>query len=189
MTSCCLLSHVRLFATPWTVAHQSPLSMGFCRQEYGGGLPFPSPGDLPSPGTEPASPESTVLQADSLPGEALYNLICAVWLVLNVQLRPALCNPTDCSPPGSTVHGDSPGKNTGVGCHALLHGSSQPRDRALVSCMAGGFFTTWATRRSSRLTGVGSHSLLQGSFPTPELNRDLLHCRWILYQLSSQGSP
>ena len=118
-----------------------------------------------------------------------YNLICAVCLVLSVQLRPTLCNPTNCSPPGSTVHGDSPGKNTGVGCHALLHGSSQPRDRAQVSHMAGGFFTTWATRRSSRLTGVGSHSLLQGSFPTPELNQNLLHCRWILHQLSSQGSP
>ena len=43
-------SHVRLFATPWTVAHQAPLSMGFSRQEYWSGLPFPSPGDLPNPG-------------------------------------------------------------------------------------------------------------------------------------------
>ena len=45
-----LLSHVRLFATPGTVAHWAPLSMGFSRQEYWGGLPFPSPGDLPDPG-------------------------------------------------------------------------------------------------------------------------------------------
>ena len=44
------------FATPWTVAHQSPLSMGFSRQEYWNGLPFPSPGDLPDPGIEPGSP-------------------------------------------------------------------------------------------------------------------------------------
>ena len=42
--------------TPWTVARQAPLSMGFSRQEYWSGLPFPSPGDLPDPGTEPASP-------------------------------------------------------------------------------------------------------------------------------------
>ena len=42
--------------TPWTVAHQAPLSMGFSRQEYWRGLPFPSPGDLPDPGTEPTSP-------------------------------------------------------------------------------------------------------------------------------------
>ena len=50
------LSRVRLFAIPWTVAHQAPLSMGFSRQEYWSGLPFPSPGDLPDPGIEPWSP-------------------------------------------------------------------------------------------------------------------------------------
>ena len=60
------LSHVWLFATPWTVARQAPLSMGFSRQEYWSGLPFPSPGDLPDPGIEPASP---ALQADSLLSE------------------------------------------------------------------------------------------------------------------------
>ena len=49
------LSHVRLFVTPWTVAPQAPLLMGFSRQEYWSGLPFPSPGDLPDPGTEPGS--------------------------------------------------------------------------------------------------------------------------------------
>ena len=47
----------RTFATPWTVAHQTPLSMGFLRQEYWSGLPFPSPADLPDPGIKPASPE------------------------------------------------------------------------------------------------------------------------------------
>ena len=60
------LSHVRLFATPWTVVYQAPPSMGFSRQEYWNGLPFPSPGDLPNPGIEPRSP---ALQADSLPTE------------------------------------------------------------------------------------------------------------------------
>ena len=49
-------------ATPWNVARQSPLSMGFSRQEYWSGLPFPSPGDLPDPGIEPGS---LALQADS----------------------------------------------------------------------------------------------------------------------------
>ena len=48
-------SRVGLFATPWTVALQAPLSMGFSRQEYWRGLPFPSPGDLPDPGMEPTS--------------------------------------------------------------------------------------------------------------------------------------
>ena len=60
------LSHVRLFATPWTVAHQAPLSMGFSRQEYWSGLPFPSPGDLPDPGIKPRSPAS---QADAFTSE------------------------------------------------------------------------------------------------------------------------
>ena len=50
------LSRVRLFATPWTVAHQAPLSMEFPRQEYWSGLPSPSPGDLLNPGIEPGSP-------------------------------------------------------------------------------------------------------------------------------------
>ena len=50
------LSGVRLFVTPWTVAYQVPPSMGFSKQEYWNGLPFPSPGDLPDPGIEPGSP-------------------------------------------------------------------------------------------------------------------------------------
>ena len=53
-----LLSRVQLFVTPWIVAHQAPLSMGFSRPEYWSGLPFPSPGDLPNPGIEPRSPAS-----------------------------------------------------------------------------------------------------------------------------------
>ena len=53
-------------ATAWTVVCQASLSMGFSRQEYWSGLPFPSPGDLPNPGIEPGSP---ALQADSLPTE------------------------------------------------------------------------------------------------------------------------
>ena len=60
------LSRVPLFATPWTVAHQALPSMGFSRQEYWSGLPFPSPGDLPDPGIEPRCP---ALQADTLISE------------------------------------------------------------------------------------------------------------------------
>ena len=66
---CCVLSHcnrVRLFANLWTVARQAPLSVGFSRQEYWSGLPFPSPGDLPDPGIEPKFP---ALQVDSLPAK------------------------------------------------------------------------------------------------------------------------
>ena len=51
----CMLSHVQLFGTPWTVVRQAPLAMGFFRLKYWSGLPFPSPGELLNPGTEPAS--------------------------------------------------------------------------------------------------------------------------------------
>ena len=61
---CCVVSHVWLFVTPWTVACQAPLSMGFPRQEYWNGLLFPSPGGLLNPGIELASP---AWQVDSLP--------------------------------------------------------------------------------------------------------------------------
>ena len=54
MLSC--FSHVQLFATPWTIACQAPLSMGFSRQEYWSGLPSPPPEDLPNPGIKPVSP-------------------------------------------------------------------------------------------------------------------------------------
>ena len=68
-------SCVCVFATPWTVAYQAPPSMGFSRQEYWSGLPFPSPGDLPDPGIKPRSP---VLQADALlsepPGKPITSL-------------------------------------------------------------------------------------------------------------------
>ena len=67
MCMCVRVSHSVLsesFVTPRTGAHQAPLSMGFPRQEYWSGLPFPSPGDLPDPGIEPMS---SALQADSLP--------------------------------------------------------------------------------------------------------------------------
>ena len=60
------LSRVRLFATPQTIAHQAPPSMGFSRQEYWSGLPFSPPGDLPDPGIEPRFP---ALKADALTTE------------------------------------------------------------------------------------------------------------------------
>ena len=92
-----LLSHVQLFATPWTVAYQVPPSMGFSRQEYWSGLPFPFPGDLPDPGIKPRSP---ALQADALPSEPpgkpsvffLYIIyLIFQWLPWELQL---LCNMT-----------------------------------------------------------------------------------------------
>ena len=65
----------------------------------------------------------------------------AVLLCLVAQPCSTLCDPMDFSLPGSSVHGDSLDKNTGVDCHALLQGSSQPRDPTQVSCIADRFFT------------------------------------------------
>ena len=68
------LIRVQLFVTPWTVAYQAPPSIGFPRQEYWSGLPFPSPGDLPDPEIEPGSPE---FQADALTSFLIYWIIAA----------------------------------------------------------------------------------------------------------------
>ena len=71
-----VLSHVWFFVTPWTIAHQAPLSMGFSRQEYWNGLPSPPPGDLPNPGIKPTSPVSLALAGEFFttepPGKTFY---------------------------------------------------------------------------------------------------------------------
>ena len=87
-----VLSHVRLLATPWTVAYQAPPTMGFSRQEYWSGLLFPSPGDLPNPGIEPGSP---TLEADALTSEppGMYGIIVAIkskWLIIPFSIFVAL---------------------------------------------------------------------------------------------------
>ena len=96
----------------------------------------------------------------------------------------------DYRPPGSSVHGDSPGKSTGVGCHALLlqgifptQGSNPglPHGRQIV--------LPTEPPGKPKNTGVGSLSLLQGIFPNQESNQGLPHWRWILYQLSHKRSP
>ena len=78
------LSCVRLFAAPWTVAHQAPPSMEFSRQEYWSGLPFPSPGDLPDPGIEPGSP---AMQADA---QMLYHLSPTALVAQTVKRLPTV---------------------------------------------------------------------------------------------------
>ena len=83
---------------------------------------------------------------------------------------------------------NSPGQNAGVGSLSFSQRSSQPRDQTQVSSPAGNSLPA-EPQGKPKNTGVGSLSLLQGIFPTQELNRDLLHCRRILYQLSYEGSP
>ena len=76
------VSLVRLFATPWTIAGQAALSVGFSRQEYWSGVPFPSSGDLPDPGIEASSP---ALQTDSLPSELQGGLVANGKLLFNTR--------------------------------------------------------------------------------------------------------
>ena len=111
--------------------------------------------------------------------------LCIV-LCLIVQSRPTLFHPTDCSLLGSSVHGNSPGRNTGVGCHALLQARDLPNQ---VTPALQADSLPCEPPRKPKNTGVGSLSLPQGIFPTQELNRGLLHCSQILYQPSYQGSP
>ena len=73
-----MLTHIWLFVTPWIVACQASLSMGFPRPEFWSGLSFPSPGDLPDPGIELTSP---ALQVDSLPAESLESQMISTELV------------------------------------------------------------------------------------------------------------
>ena len=114
------LSCVRLFETPWTAAHQAPLSMEFFRQEYQSVLPFPSPVDLPDPGIEPMSP---AMQADSLlskpPGKA-YRRIVLSCAMLTCSAVSDSFQPHGLQPTRVLCPWNSPGKNPGVDCYSLL---------------------------------------------------------------------
>ena len=90
--------------------------------------------------------------------------------------------------PWDTAHGILQARILEWVAFPFSRGSSQAKDQTQVSYIAGGFFTSWATREAQN-SGVGSLSLHQGIFLTQESNPGLLHCRWILYQLGHQGSP
>ena len=136
------LSRVQLFATPWTVAYQAPSSMGFFRQEYWSGLPFPSPGDLPNPGIEPRSP---TLQADALlseppgksenhlPGEHLFQKNKLKWLKSISYNMDYIQDYLQLFATSQTTAHEAPlcpwnssGKNTGVGCYCCSVTKSCP---------------------------------------------------------------
>ena len=68
----CMVSCVRVFVTPWTVAHQAPLSTDFSRQDYWSQLPLPPPGDFPDPGIEPESPMSPALAGGFFNTESIF---------------------------------------------------------------------------------------------------------------------
>ena len=104
--------------------------------------------------------------------------------VLSLSVMSKSLDLMDCSPPGFSVHGDSPGKNTGVGCHAFLQGIFPTRDQILQADSLPS-----EPPGKPMNTAMGCLSLLQGIFPTQKPNQGLQHCRPILYQLSYQGSP
>ena len=163
-----LVSHVQLFATPWTVACQAPLSMGSSRQEYWSGLPFPSLGEFSQP--RGWTHVSCIWQKNSVPWatrEAQAIIALTVFLlarellewryschlisascapeklkVLAAQSCPTLCHPVDCSPPGSSVHVIFQARVLEWAAILFSRGSSQPRDWTWVSCFAGRFFMT-----------------------------------------------
>ena len=106
----CVINHfssVQLFATPWTIVSQAPLSMSFSRQEYWSGLPFPPPRDLPNPGIEPVSLRPPALAGRFFttvsPGKPRQSLACMHAKLLQSYLT--LCDSMDSSLPGSSVHG------------------------------------------------------------------------------------
>ena len=88
MSVCCHFSCVQLFVTLWTVARQAPLFMGFSRQEYWSGLPFPSPGDLPNPGIESASLMSPALAGRFFTISATWEAPLTVTDIQKCHLRP-----------------------------------------------------------------------------------------------------
>ena len=137
-----MLSHVRLFATPWTTARQAPLSMGILQAKIWSALPCPPPEDLPNPGIEPRSP---ALQA------ILYHL-------------------------------------SHQGSYPFSRGSSWPRNRTGVPCMAGRFFTSWATREARTYLEHSTYSGLLKLFiytfcSSPSLICDTANGRIAFYTL------
>ena len=131
---CCRFSHVRLFATLWTAAHQAPLSMGFSRQEHWSGLPFPSPGDLPDPGIKLASLKSPASAGSFFTTSR--NIMRNTYIVLIFyyvdsidQSCLTLYDPMDCNPPDSSAHGIFQARILEWAATSCSRGSSRPRDQ------------------------------------------------------------
>ena len=149
----CVLSrfcHVWLFVTLWTVAHQTPLSMEFSRQEYWSRLPCPPPEDLPNPGIKPESPVTPALQADSLCTEPAGKPIC-LWEVIESVSCPVVPDslwPHGLQPTGFSIHGIFWVRILEWLAISFFRASSQPRDWTWVSCIAGRFFPNWTTKEA-----------------------------------------
>ena len=138
-------SRVQLFENLWAVGPQAPLSVGFSRQESWGGLPWPPPGDLSTQISDLCLLCHRHGQVSSLPLAPPGNP-CTHSESEVAQSCPTLCNPMDCSLPGSSVHGIFQARVLKWVAISFSRGSSQPRDWTRVSCITSRHFTTWATR-------------------------------------------
>ena len=134
-------SPLRLFVTPWTVAQQAPLTMGFSRQEYWSVLTCPPPGDLSHLGIEP---RFLILQADFL-----YHLSNSFFfLPIPPCLPQSGRHHAPSTLPGSSVHGILQARTLKWVAIPFSRGSSWARDQTWVSCITCRFFTTWTTREA-----------------------------------------
>ena len=162
------LSRVRLLAPSWTAAYQAPPSTGFSRQEY-----WSEEKLLSLSFKMEEKRKAVIFKEDWLTSTSIAGL-CLV-----IQLCLTLWDSMD-----YTVHGILQARILEWVSFLFSRGSSQPRDWTQVSYTAGGFSTSWATREAQESTRI-----LQWIFLTQESNWGLLHCRWILYQLSYEGNP
>ena len=139
------LSHIQLFAAPWTVALQAPLSVGFSRKKYWSELPLPTPiclfiRDLRTHACT-LEKEGYLIAHSVLTGSGALSSQRMCVCVLVAQSCPTLCDPMDCSPPGSSVHEIFQARVLESVAISYSRGSSQPRNRTRVSCTAGRSFT------------------------------------------------
>ena len=177
MCVCVCVSHSVLsksFVTPWTVALQAPLSVRFSRQEYWSGLPFPSSGDLPNPGSKTTSPALQAFPPLSLRGSPLDRVVQSLsrvqlfmtpWTVARQAplfmgvLQAGILEWLLCPLPGELPNPGIKTRYLSLQVDSLL--SESPGKPKSI--------------------GAGSLSILQGNFLTQESNRGLLHYSWILY--------
>ena len=175
---CCiqLLSQVWLFATLATGGFSVHRILHASIQEW---VACPPPGIFSTQGSNPHLLHYRRILYCWATGETQMGHV----KVKVAQVRLTLCDPMD-----YTVHGILQARILEWVAVPFSRGSSQPRDGTQVSRIAGGFFTSWATREAQEYWS-GSLSLLQQIFLTQESNWGLLHCRQILYQLSYQERP
>ena len=157
-------------AAPWIVAHQASLSIGFFRQEYWSGLPFPPPGDLPNPGIEFTSPVFPALAGGFFttvpPGKPPYTCVC---VCVHLYVHTHIHSPVHCSHPRS-VHGILQARILKWMAIPFPRESSWPRDQthiSQVSCTEGRFFTCWATGKDTHTHVLFPYRSLQDTEYSP----------------------